>query len=189
MLAALSTILPWLVLYFELGVHDPAACFYGPFYMLACFIGATFVFPPEKKINAEWFRSSRGNIFAQPTELDLTSKYKFKPNLFLFLFIAYNAAIWYFYHTSYPSLKTMSPMAGFFALGIGYVIVAILVFSATGSFTDGPIRLMTVKMYNDILKLDVGHEVAIRGTSQAMGLPPERVREWVMAQKGKMQVS
>ena len=44
-------------------------------------------------------------------------------------------------------------------------------------------RLITVKMYNDIIKLDVGHETAIKGTAHALGLPPERVKEWVGKQK------
>jgi hypothetical protein len=188
MLAILGILTPWLVLNLELAGHNPGICYFGPAFLVCTFLGATFVFPPEKTINTEWFKSSRGKIFAPPNELDLTSKYQFKPNLFLFLFVAFEAFVW-FYYRSYPTLKTISPLAAIISIVIGYAIVAILVFSATGSFKDGPIRLMTVKMYNDMLKLDVGHEVAIRGTSQAMGLPPERVREWVLAQKGKMTIS
>jgi hypothetical protein len=47
---------------------------------------------------------------------------------------------------------------------------------------------MCVKMYNDILRLDVGHETAVKGTAHALGLPPERVKEWIAKQKGKMSV-
>ena len=47
---------------------------------------------------------------------------------------------------------------------------------------------MCIRKYNQILKLDVGHDVAIRGTSMALGLPEERVKEWVSQQKGKMSV-
>ena len=75
------------------------------------------------------------------------------------------------------------------ALLSGSVLVSCLVCSATGSLKDGPMRLMAVKMYNDILKLDVGHDMAIKGTSMALGLPPERVKEWILAQKGKMRIS
>lgn len=61
-----------------------------------------------------------------------------------------------------------------------------MVWNATGSLKDGALRLQTVRMYNDILKLDVGHDTAIKGTKEvALGLPPERVKEWVIAQKAK----
>lgn len=188
MLMILGVILPWAAVYFE-AVRDPNHVYYGPCFLICCFIGATFVFPPEKKINTEWFRSSRGNIFAKPTGEDMTSKYQFKPMLFTILFILYQGFIFFWTGHNYPALKNYAIIGGIVSMFIGYISVSVMVWSATGSLADGPMRLMTVKMYNDILRLDVGHDMAIRGTSQALGLPPERVKEWVNAQKGKMKVS
>jgi membrane associated rhomboid family serine protease len=188
MLMILGVTLPWAGVFFE-AVRDNNHVYYGPCFLICCFIGATFVFPPEKKINTEWFKSSRGNIFAKPSGEDMTSKYQFKPVLFTVLFIAYQAFIFYWTGHNYPMLKNYAIIGGVIAVFIGYISVSLMVWSATGSLTDGPMRLMTVKMYNDILRLDVGHDMAIRGTSLALGLPPERVKEWVGAQKGKMKVS
>ncbi|MBU6451171.1 MAG: hypothetical protein KGS72_05285 [Cyanobacteria bacterium REEB67] len=196
MLVLLAVLLPWFVVGFEAATRDPASTYYSPFLMLSTLVGASFVFPPEKKINTEWFKSSRGDIFAKQEELDLMSRYQFKPMMFLSLFIVLEAGI-YFYNLGFgkvleahhPGLKTFALLACAAAVMLGYLTVSLIVWSATGSLKDGPMRLITVKMYNDILKLDVGHETAIKGTAHALGLPPERVKEWVMKQKGKMRVS
>ena len=196
MLILMAVLLPWFLVGFQEASRDPSSTYYSPFLLLSTLVGASFVFPPEKKINANWFKSARGDIFAKPQEVDLMARYQFKPMLFLSLFIVFQAGI-YFYNVGlaslipafHPGLKTISLLAAAGAVLLGYVSVSLIVWSTTGSLKDGPMRLITVKMYNDILKLDVGHEMAIRGTSQALGLPPERVKEWVMKQKGKMRVS
>jgi hypothetical protein len=188
-LAMLGATLPWAGLYYEAVTRDPNHCYYGPFFLFCILVGASFVFPPEKKINAEWFKSTRGNIFAKKVEEDYTTRYQFKPMLFLVLFILYEAGMYFWVGKSYPILKNASILSGIASIFLGYISVSLMVWSATGSLKDGPIRLMCVKMYNDILRLDVGHETAVKGTSHALGLPPERVKEWVAKQKGKMRVS
>jgi|GEM_PF-467242 len=196
MMIPLAVLIPWGVVAFDAASRDPQSIYYGPFLMLATLVGASFVFPPEKKINTAWFKSARGDIFAKPEEVDLMSKYQFKPMLFLTLFIVLQTGI-YFYNLGFstyipafhPGLKTVSLLASAVAVLLGYVSASLIVWSATGSLKDGPMRLITVKMYNDIIRLDVGHETAIKGTAHALGLPPERVKEWVMKQKGKMRVS
>ncbi len=189
LLVLLSLFVPWPFVLFESGKLGLNACYFGPFFLLCTLLGATFVFPPERKINTEWFKSSRGNIFATEPRADMTAKYQFKPTFFMGLFICYEGfMVWLLSH-SHPELKVVGIIPGVAALLTGYIIVSVLVWSATGSLKDGPLRLMAVKMYNDILKLDVGHEMAIKGTSMALGLPPERIREWITAQRGKMSIS
>jgi hypothetical protein len=126
----------------------------------------------------------------------MMTKYQFKPTLFLTLFVVamvaeyfYNIGLSTYIPAFHPGLKTVSIIAGVGSVILGYVTVSLIVWSATGSLKDGPMRLITVKMYNDIIKLDVGHETAIKGTAHALGLPPERVKEWVMKQKGTMRIS
>lgn len=189
MLCLIATILPWPFVLFEAGKLGVNACYYGPFFLICAILGASFVFPPEKKINTEWFKSARGNIFETEPRASMTDKYQFKPAFFMCLFFIYEGVMWYLQNQANPALKILGVIPGVAAVFIGYVMVTMLVFSATGSLKDGPMRLMAVKMYNDILKLDVGHDMAIRGTSMSLGLPPERVREWVSAQKGKMRIS
>jgi len=48
---------------------------------------------------------------------------------------------------------------------------------------------MCIRKYNDTLKLDVGHDAAVRTTAMALGLPEDRVKQWVAKQKGKMRIS
>lgn len=189
LLVLLSLVLPWPFVLFEAGKMGLNACFFGPFFLLCTMLGATFVFPPERKINTEWFKSARGNIFATEPRADMTAKYQYKPTFFMMLFIAYEGFMYWYMGQTHPALKIAGIVPGVAALMTGYVLVSALVWSATGSLKDGPLRLMAVKMYNDILKLDVGHDMAIRGTSMALGLPPERVKEWIGAQKGKMRIS
>jgi hypothetical protein len=196
MLILMAVLLPWFLVAFQEASRDTSSTYYGPFFLLSTLVGASFVFPPEKKINANWFKSARGDIFAKAEEVDLMAKYQFKPMLFLTLFIILQAGV-YFYNVGlstyvpafHPGLKTISLLGAAGAVLLGYVSVSLIVWSATGSLKDGPMRLITVKMYNDIIKLDVGHETAIKGTAHALGLPPERVKEWVVKQKGKMRVS
>lgn len=87
-LIALSLFVPWPFVLFEAGRMGMNACFFGPFFLLCTLLGATFVFPPERKINTEWFKSSRGNIFATEPRADMTAKYQYKPTFFMILFIA-----------------------------------------------------------------------------------------------------
>jgi len=196
MLVLMAVLLPWFIVGFEAASRDPSSIFYSPFFLLSTLVGASFVFPPEKKINANWFKSARGDIFAKQEEVDVMKKYQFKPMLFLTIFIVFQAVIYFFnvglstyIPALHPGLKTVSLLGAAGSVLLGYISVSLMVWSATGSLKDGPMRLVTVKMYNDILKLDVGHETAIKGTAHALGLPPERVKEWVMKQRGKMRVS
>ncbi|MBK7840338.1 MAG: hypothetical protein IPJ49_22205 [Candidatus Obscuribacter sp.] len=186
LLILFSMLVPWPFVLFEAGRIGGEAVYFGPFFLLCTLLGATFVFPPEKKINTEWFKSSRGNIFATEPRAHMTDKYQFKPTFFMILFIVYEGVMWWFLAHSNPLYKTVAVIPGLAALTTGYVVVSLMVWNATGSLKDGALRLQTVRMYNDILKLDVGHDTAIKGTSMALGLPPERVKEWVIAQKGKM---
>jgi membrane associated rhomboid family serine protease len=196
MIVLLAVILPWFVVGFEAASRDPSSVYYSPFFLLSTLVGATFLFPPEKKINANWFKSARGDIFAKQEEVDMMAKYQFKPMLFLTLFVIAQALIYFFnvglfsyIPALHPGLKSVSLLGAAAAMLLGYVAASVMVWSATGSLRDGPMRLITVKMYHDIIKLDVGHDTAIKGTAHALGLPPERVKEWVGKQKGKMRVS
>jgi hypothetical protein len=62
MVVILGVLFPWLLVGWQEASRDPSATFYGPFFLLAVLVGASFVFPPEKKINANWFKSARGDL-------------------------------------------------------------------------------------------------------------------------------
>lgn len=164
--------------------------FYGPLYLIATVLGAAFLFPDKKEINDQWFKKSRGEIFQRETNRDPGQKWSKKPmKLFMVLYIAFEIGKYFYSIKITPGFMTFNPYALLTALFLGYGLATFLVWSATGSLQEGPMKLACIRTYNKILKLDVGHETAIRGTSMALGLPEPRVREWVAQQKGKMKVS
>ncbi len=162
--------------------------FFGALYLITSFIFAGMVFPEEKKINV-WFKRSRGEIFQRAPTRDPAAKFKVNKNLFTIVFFLYQIGMFFYCQKIVSGFKSFD-FAGLIASAvIGYGLVIYLVWSATGSLKDGPIKLMCIRKYNSILRLDVGHDVAVRGTSMALGLPEDRVRQWVTQQKGKMSVS
>lgn len=181
--------IPYVVLWYEGYRLADANHYYGPCFLILTVLGAYFLFPEPKEINTKWFKQSRGEIFVRDQQKDLTKKYeKRNVKLYILLFALYEVGL-YFYSikitAGYLTFHWLPALAG---LIMGYLVAGFLVWSATGSLQDGAIKLMCIRKYNQILKLDVGHDVAIRGTSMALGLPEERVKEWVSQQKGKMSV-
>lgn len=162
--------------------------FYGALYLILALIGAGMVFPEEKKVRM-WFKKSRGEIFQRGNSPDAASKFKVNTALFTMVYIAYAAGLWFFSDKVTPGFKTFDIFAAIFAFVFGYGLAYFLVWSATGDLKEGPVKLMCIRKYNDCVKLDVGHELAVRSTSMALGLPEERVRQWVSEKKGKMKVS
>lgn len=188
-LVLLAMFVPYLALWQDRYQVADDTHFYGPLYIIVCVIGASFLFPEPKEINTQWFKQTRGEIFVREEKQDFTKKYaKQNVGLWLIIFVVYEAACWFFSIKVTPGYMTFHWMPTLVALVLGYGMTAFMVWSATGSLQDGALKLMTIRKYNQILKLDVGHEVAIRGTSMAMGLPEERVKAWVAQQKGKMGV-
>jgi|AGTN01.3.fsa_nt_gi Rhomboid family. len=165
--------------------------FYGPTFILAALVGAGMVFPEIKQINTQWFKKSRGEIFSREPTKTASSKYKIKTKFFVMLFLAYTAGSWYYSRTfmsGSDGFQTFEAVPFVISLILGYLMAWFLVWSATGTLREGPVKLMCIRKYNDIKKLDVGHEVAVRGTSMALGLPEDRVREWTKEQQGKMNI-
>ncbi len=177
----------FLIAYLHYKAVD-ATYFFGSAYLLLAFIGAGWVFPEEKKIR-QWFRKSRGEIFSRQAAPDAASRFKVNTSLFSMIFIGYQGGLWFFTDKFTTGFKTIDIYGAIFAVLFGYGLAYFLVWSATGDLKEGPVKLMCIRKYNDCVKLDVGHELAVRSTSMALGLPEERVRQWVSEKKGKMKVS
>lgn len=187
-LIILAMFVPLLALWWDRYQVADATHFYGPAYIILAVMAAALLFPEPKKINTQWFKQTRGEIFTREEKADFTKKYTPNVKLFFLVFIAYEAGCWYWSNTVTPGYQTFHWVPAVTALIMGYGMTAFMVWSATGSLQDGALKLMTIRKYNQMLKLDVGHEVAVRGTSMALGLPEERVNMWVAEQKGKMGV-
>ncbi|MBZ0189036.1 MAG: rhomboid family intramembrane serine protease [Candidatus Obscuribacterales bacterium] len=190
LLCILGMYIPWLALQWDrLRVIDDTY-FYGPLFLISTVIGAAFLFPDRKEINTKWFKKTRGEIFQREESKDLGARWdKKNMQLFLCLYILFQVANYFFSDKLTPGFMTFNVFALLLALVLGYGVAAFLVWSATGSLHEGPVKLACIRYYNKILKLDVGHETAVKGTALALGLPEPRVREWVARQKGKIKIS
>jgi len=167
---------------------DLSTYFYGPVYVIAALMAAGMVFPEEKKIRY-WFKKTRGEIFTRAPAQSASAKFKVNTALLSCLFILYEAGVWYYASKFTTDFKSVHIYGAIAAMVLGYGTAWFLVWSATGDLREGPVKLMCIRKYNDTLKLDVGHEAAVRTTAMALGLPEDRVKQWVAKQKGKMKIS
>lgn len=170
------------------GTGDASAYFYGPVYLISALVGAGMVFPEEKKIRY-WFKKTRGEIFSRAPAASASSKFKVNTALLSCLFVVYEVGVWYYASKFTPDFQTFHWWGLAAAIVLGYGLAYFLVWSATGDLREGPVKLMCIRKYNDTLKLDVGHDAAVRTTAMALGLPEDRVKQWVAKQKGKMKIS
>ena len=97
----------------------------------------------------------------------------------------------------YPAIDFLKPMPGYgiadpipalVSIVIGFALGQVFLQSATTSFKEGPLTMEALKCYNELIELDVNHEDACKGTARKLGLPVEKVREWVQKNKGKLRV-
>lgn len=189
LLVLLAMYVPYaLVSYQAINSGDLNTYYYGPLYVIGALLGAGLVFPEEKKVRF-WFKKTRGEIFRRDPAVAASAKFKVNTSLLSCLFILYEAGLWYYctkFTTEFQSFHLWGALAG---VAVGYGVAYFLVWSATGDLREGPVKLMCIRKYNDTLKLDVGHEAAVRTTAMALGLPEDRVKQWVAKQKGKMRIS
>jgi hypothetical protein len=79
-------------------------------------------------------------------------------------------------------------VAAFVSIVIGFALGQLFLQSATASFKEGPLTMEALKRYHELIELDVHHEDALKGTARTLGLPYEKVKEWVAKNKGKLRV-
>lgn len=197
MIVVIGMFLPWAFMCYDTYRLQHIIHYFGPGLMIATLVGACLVFPPDRKVVFGQMFKPRGEIFKKDEETDITAKYAFDPKKYLAIWILYEVAAHAWVTRMVPILPkefnsdvdTARLIPMLMALGAGYGLVALAVYSATGSLKDGPIKLMAIKRYQELLKLDVSHEEALLGTAFTLGLPQERVKDWVQKQKGKMSIS
>lgn len=179
------TILPWE------HVYKGSLYFFGPTLLIFTIVGAYIVVAPEKKVKfAERRSRARGEIFNSARARPITEKFGLKPRTFVIAFFAvsfaYHVALSFFWNGAYSSTTLLSSLTG---LVLGYAFASALVASSVDTFQDSPLKRKALKHYQELMALDIGSADAIRGTSQALGLPIEQVTAWVASGKGKMRVS
>ncbi len=197
MIVLIGVFLPWAFMCYDTLRLQQIIHYFGPALLIATMVGACLVFPPDRKVVFGQMFKPRGEIFRKDEETDITAKYAFDPKKYLAIWVLYEVAAHAWVTRMVPILPkefnsdvdTVRLIPILLAVAAGYGLVSLAVYSATGSLKEGPIKLMAIKRYNELLKLDVSHEEALLGTAFTLGLPQERVKDWVQKQKGKMNFS
>lgn len=189
LLVLLAMFVPYAIVAWNgLRTGDLSTYYFGPLFVLAALMGAGMVFPEEKEVKI-WFKKTRGEIFNRGHAASASSKFKVNTQLLSCIFILYEAGLWFYCTKFTPEFQSFELFGAIAAVVVGYGVAFFLVWSATGDLREGPVKLMCIRKYNDTLKLDVGHDAAVRTTAMALGLPEDRVKQWVAKQKGKMRIS
>jgi membrane associated rhomboid family serine protease len=185
----LGATLPWLATAFLHSNKGDDTIFVGPLFILCSLLGAYMVIPPEKQKIRSWMPKNRQQIFNIEEKKDITEHYMQNPMIYVAVFAVVQIAFHFACTMIYPGYDTLDIAGAAIAYGIGYGIAYMLLASATGNVQDAPMKLGVLQHYRKLIEIDVPHEQALMGTSKALGLPYEQVRDWVNKDKGKMKIS
>jgi len=188
-LCLLGLTLPWVATALVHSNKGNDTIFVGPLFVTCALLGAYLVIPPEKQRIRSWMPKNRQQIFNIEEKKDITEHYMQNPMIYVVVFVVVQIAFHFAATMIYPGYDTLDIAGAIISLGIGYGIAYMLLASATGNVQDAPMKLGVLQHYRKLIEIDVPHEQALMGTSKALGLPYEQVRDWVNKDKGKMKIS
>ncbi len=198
LLLVIALYTPWVLTYFDM-LRQPALVelyLLGPAMTLCTIIGCYMVFPPvPKSVIGQGNIRNRNEIFRRGERADPLDKYIANPYTFVGVFAAVQVLLHLWctigftdYFKPMPGYDVWMLVPSLVSLAIGYGLGQLFLKSATAHFKEGPLTLAALKRYYELLELDVNHDEALRGTARTLGLPYEKVREWVAKNKGKLRV-
>jgi len=198
LLLVLALYLPWAVAYLDLMRQPQLGELYivGPAMFLCTIIGCYMVFPPiPKSVIGKGNIRAKNEIFRRGERADPLDKYIANPYTFVGVFAAVQILLHLWvtigftdFFKPWPGYDVWLLVPSLVCIAFGYGLGQIFLSSATAHFKEGPLTLAALKRYYELMELDVNHDEAIRGTARTLGLPVEKVREWVTKNKGKLRV-
>ncbi|MBI2811002.1 MAG: hypothetical protein HYX67_09270 [Candidatus Melainabacteria bacterium] len=198
LLLVIALYIPWVITYFDMLRQPNLIELYvlSPAMMLCTIIGCYMVFPPvPKSVLGQGNIKNRNEIFRRGERADPLDKYIANPYTFVGVFAAVQVLmhLWMTigftdYFKPVPGYDVWLLVPSLCCFGVGYALGQVFLKSATAHFKEGPLTLAALKRYYELLELDVNHDEALRGTARTLGLPYEKVREWVAKNKGKLRV-
>lgn len=168
-------------------------------FLASTIIGAYIVFPPipKSKIGrGETGARPKNEIFRKGGRPDPLDKYVANPYMFVLTFAVIQFLLHYWV-TMQKEFWIFKPMPGVDILAIipmvagaaiGYVMGWGLQQQANAALQESPMTLAAVKRYHELVDLDVCHDDALKGTARTLGVPYDKVKEWVAKNKGSMRI-
>jgi membrane associated rhomboid family serine protease len=197
-LLLIGLLVPMFVLFFDTKYFNNEMRFVGAPFLICTLLGTYMVFPPipKSKIGQGQTQRPKNEIFRKGGRPDPLDKYIGNPWMFVLTFGLIQGAFhfwltlpqkfWIFEGLGGYDNLIASPMivGGLLGWTLGYLLEQ----QATAGLKESPMTLMAVKRYHELLDLDVSHDEAIRGTARTLGLPYDKVKEWVAKNKGSMRI-
>lgn len=187
-LVLVGLILPWVVLSFD--AYHRAGNFtycFSPIYLLCTLVGAYKIFPSEESARKKsWMPRPRNEIFRREPRPGVADGFRINPLNYIAFFLAFEIGIRFWVLHDHPNFDSARLVPSIVAFGLGYFIALAYAKSATHGVGEGSLKMLVLKCYRELAALDVPHEDAIKGTARSLGLPDDKVREWVAQKKGKL---
>lgn len=188
LLVLLGLTVPWVAVALLHSGKGSDTIFVGPVFVISALVGAYLVLPPEKQRLKSWMPKNRHQIFDTEEKKDVRDHYIKNPMIFVGVFVVVELAFHFACSMLFPGYDTLDFVGAAISFGMGYGMAYALLSSATGNVQDAPMKLGVLHHYRKLIAIDVPHEQALMGTSKALGLPYEQVRDWVNKDKGKMKI-
>ncbi|HEY9772918.1 MAG TPA: rhomboid family intramembrane serine protease [Planktothrix sp.] len=199
LLILVGIFVPMFVLYYDCALQQNDTYFVGAPFLLATILGTYMVFPPVPKSRfgkGQTFGKPKNEIFRKGGRPDPLDKYIANPWMFVLVFVVIQSGFhfWitlpkpFFFLTGMPGYDNLIASPILVGVFIGWLVGYLLEQQATAGLKESPMTLLAVKRYHELVDLDVAHDDAIKGTARTLGLPYDKVKQWVAKNKGSMRI-
>lgn len=178
-LVLISIVTGWMSLAQSMGPIT-LPLFVGPAFLICALLGGYLILMPGKKTNPLGANSRYTyRIFTRETKMDPLEHFGVSPWLIVLLAVGYLAGMQIYLVKTQSIYAILSPMPCMMTLVIGLVLTIVLTMMITQSVETNPMRALARTRYKDLRALDMTHEMAVQGTALALGVPKEKVEEWL----------
>jgi membrane associated rhomboid family serine protease len=152
----------------------------GPGFLICALLGGYLILMPGKKTNLTGANSRYTyRIFTRETKMDPLEHFGVSPWLLIFGGIGYLVGTHIYLLKTESIFAIASPVPCLINLVIGTVMTLVLVMMITQSVETNPMRALARNRYKELRILDMTHDMAVQGTALALGVPKEKVEEWL----------
>ncbi|MBX9878708.1 MAG: rhomboid family intramembrane serine protease [Candidatus Obscuribacterales bacterium] len=154
--------------------------FVGPAFLTCALLGGYLMLMPGKKTNPMGGNSRYTyRIFARETKMDPLEHFGISPWFLIIGGVAFLVLMHLYLEKTGSVFDVLRLLPCLVSLIIGLVVTSVLVMMITQSVETNPMRALARNRYKELRILDMTHEMAVQGTALALGVPKEKVEEWL----------